>query len=818
MKKTMARFRRSSKQFLQIAVATALIIGSGVILWILTLQIPDFGSYENRLIAESTKLYDRTGKVLLYNAHDQIRRTVIPLSQISDHAEKASIAIEDSNFYHHYGIEPLSILRAVLVNINTGRLEQGGSTISQQVIKNTLLTQDKKITRKIKEWILAIKIERKLTKNQILELYLNEIPYGGSLYGIEEASKAYFGKSAKNITLAESAYLAALPQAPSYLSPYGSHTDKLEERKNLVLLRMKEQGFITADEYKVARVEEVLFAKPNNRSIKAPHFVFYVLDQLEEKYGPETVLNGGLRVITTLDWETQQKAEEIVKRFGEQNRTNYQAGNAGMIVLDPQTGQILTMVGSIDYFDMENEGNFNITTARRQPGSAFKPFVYATAFNEGYTADTVVFDLETEFNSSCSPSHIPLVSGTTCYHPNNYDGSNVGPITIRNALAQSRNIPVVKVLYLAGIKDSFDTARKLGITTLLDYKRYGLALVLGGGEVTLLDMASAYGVFANDGVKNEKTPILEIRDQDRKILEKFESKSSQVLPPTTARMISSILSDNVARSPIFGANSPLNVPGRQVAVKTGTTNDYRDGWIVGYTPSAVVGAWVGNNNNSPMDKRVAGVIVAPLWNAFIKEYLTDKPVEYFIAPEPTPEGLKPVLRGVWLGSSPDPLLETLFGDSDNNSNGEIHDILHWVDKDNPRGPIPDNPAIDPQYQNWEVPVRAWAGNIISPIVIPNENLEENSDEKLSVSIQDFNRNYKQNDTVTISLDRSTGVKKVEFYLNNVLLGTISRRPFRFSFVLRDIEGLKENNIVKVVGYSSTNNSDEDSTKLRVKLN
>ncbi len=812
----MARLGKISKPTLQLILAAGLIFGGGIILWLLTLQIPDFDSYENRLIAESTKLYDRTGKVLLYNAHDQIRRTVIPLSQISDYAEKASIAIEDENFYRHYGIQPLSILRAVIVNINTGRLEQGGSTITQQVIKNTLLTQDKKITRKIKEWILALKLERKLTKDQILQLYLNEIPYGGSLYGIEEASKAYFGKSAADVTLAEAAYLAALPQAPSYLSPYGNHPDKLEERKNLVLARMKEQGFISDTQYEEAKKEEVLFAKPSNRSIKAPHFVFYVLDLLEEKYGAEEVKNGGLRVITSLDWEMQQKAEEIVSRFGQQNRANYQAGNAGMVVTDPKTGQILAMVGSIDYFDMENEGNFNVTTARRQPGSAFKPFVYATALNEGYTADTIVFDLPTEFNASCSPSHVPLVQGAVCYHPTNYDGSTVGPITFRNALAQSRNIPAVQVLYLAGIKDAFDTARSMGISTLVDHRRYGLALVLGGGEVTLLDMTGAYSVFANDGVKNPTTPIVEIRDQDRKLIEKYEQDGSQVLPPNTARTISSILSDNAARTPIFGANSPLNVPGHQVAVKTGTTNDYRDGWIVGYTPSIAVGAWVGNNNNSPMDKRVAGVIVAPLWNAFMKEILADMPNERFIAPEPTPDDIKPILRGVWqVGSTS--IIDSLLGEN----RTEVHSILHWVDKDNPRGAAPSSPANDPQYRNWEAAVQAWnGGNAFNnpenggEIPFPDN---DNGSNTFDVEIRELSRTYKPDDTVVINLSRSSGVVKADFYVNNEYLGSLSKKPYRFSFKLEDIANINPENTIRVIAADKSGNKKEVTTWLAVDL-
>lgn len=782
-----------------------LFLGSAGILWALTLQIPDFNSYfDQRIIAESTKLYDRTGKILLYNAHSDIRRTIVPLDQMSDHVKKATIAIEDVDFYNHRGIKPTAILRAFWVNVSSGRVEQGGSTLTQQVIKNTLLTKDKSIARKVKEAILSIKLESELPKDEILELYLNEVPYGGNLYGIEEASKAYFGKESKNLSLAEAAYLASLPQAPSYLSPYGSHQDKLEERKNLVLSRLKSLDWITDEEYQQAKAEEVLFAKPDKNSIKAPHFVFFVLEYLEDKYGQDTVKNGGFRVITSLDWELQQKAEEIVYQYGTQNAANYQARNAGLVALDPQTGQILAMVGSIDYFDLENEGNFNVTTARRQPGSAFKPFVYATAFNEGYTADTIVFDLKTEFNASCSPEHIPLSSGITCYSPTNYDGSTVGPISLKNALAQSRNIPAVKVLYLAGLKDSFDTARKLGISTLRDYRQYGLTLVLGGGEVTLLDMTSAYGVFANDGARQPYSFIMEINDRNKKTLEKYNSQSTQVLPPNTARLISNILSDNSARAPIFGTNSQLNIPGYQVAVKTGTTNDYKDAWIVGYTPSLVVGAWVGNNDNTPMDKRIAGVIVAPIWNTFMKDYLKNKSVQYFIPPEPAPSDVKPILRGIWSGLAGGELADE-----------GVHSILHWVNKNNPQGPVPINPASDPQYYNWEAPVQAWAaatGNnfLLTPGILPSGLNEPTKEEFGSdrVEIRSLRNSYKPDDNITVSLDETRAVIKAEFFLNDRLLGTVTRTPFRFSFVPEESADLSSINTIIVIVYDSKGNKQQ----------
>ena len=386
------------------------------------------------------------------------------------------------------------------------------------MVKKGLLTKEKTIARKLKEWVLALKLEQVASKEKILELYLNEIPYGGSVYGIEEASRVYFGKKASGLTLAESAYLAALPQAPTYYSPYGNNKEKLSERKNLVLKRMNEEHFITEEEYQSALSEDVVFAPYKEENIKAPHFVFYVIENLEKKLGKETVESGGLKVITTLDYELQKKAEEIVRTYSKENITRFNAKNAGLVALDPKTGQILVMVGSRDYFDLEHEGNFNVTISpNRQPGSAFKPFVYETAFEKGFTPETVVFDLETQFDINCDTEGKPregVPEDYACYTPKNYDGVFRGPITLREALAQSINIPSIKTLYLAGLKDSLRTAQKMGITSLVDINRYGLTLVLGGGEVSLLEMTGAYGVFANEGKKNPTVSIIEVSDKN----------------------------------------------------------------------------------------------------------------------------------------------------------------------------------------------------------------------------------------------------------------------------------------------------------------
>lgn len=700
-----------------VMVAIGIFLSGSVLIWISTFKIPTLDTFEERKVVESTKIYDRTGEIVLYDVFQDIKRTVVPFEDISENVKEATLAIEDIDFYSHAGVKPTALVRAMWVNFQEGAFVQGGSTITQQVIKNSVLTNEKTITRKLKEWVLALRLERILDKDEIFSLYLNEIPYGGSVYGIEEASYAFFGKSSADLTIAEAAYLASLPKAPTYYSPFGSHRDALEARKNLVLSEMLENGFITQGEYDEARNEQVTFIDGGGRGIKAPHFVLLVREQLAEEYGEQALEEEGLRVITTLDWELQEKAEEIVNTFALENDSKFNASNAAMVAIDPKTGGVLTMVGSRDYFDEKIDGNFNAATAgNRQPGSSFKPFVYAKAFEKGYTPETILFDVQTQFSARC-PAGDTRNDGV-CYSPNNYDNIFRGPISIRNALAQSVNVPAVKAIYLAGLDDSVEFARKMGVKTLdEDGDRYGLTLALGGGEVSLLDMTSAYGVFANDGVRHEYKTILKVTDKSGKVLEEYkpeEDEGDEVMDPNVARNISSILSDNNARTPAFGANSPLYYPGYQVAAKTGTTNDYRDAWILGYTPNIAIGAWAGNNDNTPMSKQVAGFIIAPMWNAVMSEALTMVPKESFQVPKEEDPNLKPILRGVWQGGS----VTTRQTDSENDSStatteriytGGVHSILHWVDKDDPRGPTPRNPNRDPQYSNWEFAVARWAG-------------------------------------------------------------------------------------------------------------
>lgn len=819
MRNTNKNYHPIIKGFFVVLIAFFLFSGFSVV-WAISLPIPDFNSYfEDLSKTEPTKIYDRTGKVQLYNMSGLVRRTQVSLNQISKYVKEGTIAIEDETFYTHKGIKPTSILRAVWVDVTSGSKKQGASTITQQVVKNTLLTNEKTLTRKIKEWVLAIKMEQEMTKDQILELYLNQIPYGGNMYGVQEASTAFFKKNAKDLTLAESAYLAAIPQAPTTYSPYGQHRDLLEARKNLVLDKMASLGYISKEEALKAKKEKVTFAPAEFRGLNAPHFVFFIKDYLEQKYGgAEQVEKMGLKVTTTLDFTIEQKAEEIVKKYAIENEKNYNAKNASLVAIDPKTGQILAMVGSRDYFDIENEGNFNVALAHRQPGSSFKPFVYAAAFNKGYTPQTVLFDLPTEFNPSCEPTATNN-KAKECYMPVNYDDKYLGPMTLRDALAQSRNIPAVKLLYLVGIDNALSIAKQMGITSLKDKNTYGLTLVLGGGEVSLLEMTSAYGVFANDGVRVPYTGILKVEDSSGKVLEEYKQTEERVLPENTAREISSILSDNTARTPAYGANSPLYFPGRDVAAKTGTTNDYRDTWIIGYSPNLVVGAWAGNNNNSPIAKKVAGMVVAPMWGAFMREVLPNLTEEKFIQPDPIDQNLKPVLRGIWQGE--------VAGENGSTEQvvTNVHSILYWVNKNDPLGPKPNNPDSDGQYQNWEYPISLWANthgysgtNIISLPKTFVANNQTNNKPVVKMVQPKTNSVYQPKADITVQLNISSGnspINKTEFYLNRSLIKSTNGNQTKIVFGLAEVENVKVDNELTAVIYDQLGNRAEDSIYFKV---
>jgi 1A family penicillin-binding protein len=595
----------------------------GVIVFLLLLlfyskDLPRPEKFSERQISQPTKIYDRTGEVLLYTIFGEEKREVIPLEEMPEHLKKAVITAEDKNFYSHFGIDPKSIIRALLKNIKVLRPAQGASTIPQQLIRSTFLTPKKTIERKVREVILSIELDRRYSKDQILEWYLNQVPFGSNAYGVEAASKTFFSKKAKDLTLAESAILASLIQAPTYFSPYGEHKDELLAKKNHLLDEMAKQGYISEQQAEQAKQEKIVFSK-SSIPLFAPHFVLYVRNYLINTYGDEYLKTKGLRVITSLDYDLQKKAEEIVKTMAEANEV-FRAYNASLVAIDPKTGEILAMVGNKDYFadpypqdclpgiNCLFEPEFNVAVlGKRQPGSAFKPIVYAVAFENGYDDQYIVVDEPTNFG----------VWGGKEYIPQNYDGLFRGPVTLRQALAQSLNVPSVKVLVnLAGIKQSVEMARKLGISTLKDYTYYGPSLVLGGGEVTLLELTSAYSVFANQGLKNSPTAILKIEDSEGTIVEKHRVMSKRVLSSESTDLLTDVLSDNQARTPMFGPNSSLYIDD-QTAAKTGTTQNYNDAWTIGYNNQIVVGVWVGNNDNSPMAKQPGVVLAAPIWKTFM---------------------------------------------------------------------------------------------------------------------------------------------------------------------------------------------------------
>ncbi len=596
-------------------------------------DLPTPSDLVKRKVQVSTKILDRNG-VLLYKIYKDQNRTPVTLSQIPLQARAATLAAEDAAFYSHAGISLKGIARSIWVDITKGQLT-GGSTITQQLVKNALLTPQKTITRKVKEVVLSIETELTYSKDQILEMYLNEVPYGGTAFGIEEASKLYFDKDVDKLTLGEAALLAGLPKSPTSYSPYGATSDLAITRQKEVLRLMNENGFISHDEMVKALNEKITFA-PNRIDIKAPHFVMYVKQQLAEKYGEEAVETGGLTVTTTLDWQIQKMAEEVVKKQID-GLTNYHVGNGAAVVLDPKTGEILAMVGSKDYFDIKNDGNVNVVISPRQPGSSIKPLTYAYALSHGFTPATIISDTPVKF----------AIPGQTPYIPKNYDGQFRGNITIRSALAESRNIPAVRILATFGVEKLIQLGQKMGITTWKDPSQYGLSLTLGGGETKLLDLALVYATIANSGTRPSISSISKVTDYQGKVLEQntcsagskpgevYAAESSDntgcntepVIDPRVAYLLIDILKDNVARAAEFGLHSSLVIPKHpEVAVKTGTSNDLKDNLTVGFNQNYLTAVWVGNNDGSSMSRIASGITgAAPIWNEIMSRLLANVP-------------------------------------------------------------------------------------------------------------------------------------------------------------------------------------------------
>ncbi|MFZ5425187.1 MAG: penicillin-binding protein [Patescibacteria group bacterium] len=624
------------------------VLGVVILLAVFSRDLPTPDRLLNRDAELSTKLYDRNG-TSIFEVYGEKNRELVSLEDVSPYVVQATLATEDAEFYQHQGFSLRGMLRATR-NIVLGEGLQGGSTLTQQVVKNTLLSQEQTISRKVKELILALQLENKYSKDEILQMYLNETPYGGQNYGILTAAKSYFNKHPSELTLAEAAYLAGLPQSPSRYSPYSSDPNAGLERKNYVLFLMTDNGwveeggqwhYLNKDEYEAAKQVDLSFDTALT-SFKAPHFVFFVRDELVEIYGEEMVEQGGLQVTTTLDLDVQDMAQNIVKEEVDAAK-NLNVGNGSLVALDAKTGQVLAMVGSKDYFaESEPEGcisgitgdnsctfepQLNVALANRQPGSSIKPITYATMLSQGYTAAYPFLDVPTTFEKADAGKP---------YTPENYDGTFKGPTSLRKSLGNSLNIPAVKALEIVGIQSMIDTAKAMGITTFSDPTRYGLSLTLGGGETKLLEMTGAYSTLAAKGVYRKPTGILEVKNSRGDILYSWrDNGGQQVIGEDVAFLMSDILSDDGARSAAFGSGSLLNIPGHQVAVKTGTTDDKRDNYFMAYTPSVVAGVWVGNNNNDKMNPFVASGITGatPIGNRFMREYLADKENEKFEPPE-----------------------------------------------------------------------------------------------------------------------------------------------------------------------------------------
>jgi penicillin-binding protein 1C len=589
--------------------------------------LPDPGKVQ-RQTGYSTQILDRTGKVVLYDVISDQDRRFTAIADVPQYLKDATVAIEDKNFYTHQGFDPLTPLR-IIKNVIVNHRLIGGSTLTQQLVKNVLLTSDRSISRKIREFILAVRIEKTYSKDEILQMYLNEAPYGGGTAGVAAAAQAYFGKEVKDLNLTECVILAGLPQSPSNYSPYIGKPLAYVPRAKEVAAAMRETGKITKDQETQVDAElgKVVFTGSSS-TMKAPHFVMYIKQLLEDKYGTNVLDVGGLKVTTSLDWNLQQQAETIVQEEVDKVSKSLNIGNGASLIMDTDSGEILSMVGSKDYFDATIDGQVNVTLSSRQPGSSIKPLLYATAFLKGYSPATVLADVVTEF---------PGKDDNTPYIPKNYDGKEHGLLHLRDALASSINIPAVKLLAKVGVSDVLAQGFKMGFTTYEPTKdllsRVGLSMALGGAEVRMIDSVSAYSTFSNGGVKVEPVAILKIEDSTGKVIyENKQVKQEQVLDPKVGFLINSILSDNNARLLTFGPNSYLNM-GSNVAVKTGTTNDMRDNWTVGWSKDTIVEVWVGNDNNDKMKNIASGVSgAAPIWRREMLAVLAERPAKPFDVP------------------------------------------------------------------------------------------------------------------------------------------------------------------------------------------
>lgn len=776
--------RKTLKSLISISLILGF-FGAGILLFVfVTIPLPDVSSFESIKPIQSIKLLDRNGN-LLFDFSENIQRNNVPISDISENLIKATLSIEDDNFYKHRGIYFPALLRSTLINLREGGFSQGGSTITQQVVKNLLLTADKKIVRKIKEAVISLKIERVLEKDEILEIYLNSVAYGGTIYGISEAARFFFDKNPKEVTLAEAAYLAALPRAPSFYSPHGNNRDALIDRKNYILGRMLNLGLIDRDEYLVAFKENVVFETQRRFSIQAPHFVFLAKEELENRFNIDISTLQGQEIKTTIDPDLQKGIEKQIAAFSGELESRLGASNIAVVVLSAKTGEVLSLVGSRDYFDEEIDGEVNAATSDRQPGSAFKPISYSQVFERGFLPETIVYDVPTQFSLGCDEDI--LETNKNCYSPKNFDDVFVGPINLRNALAQSRNIPAVKVLYLAGLGEVFAFAKASGLKSL-NPTSLNLSLALGGADVTLLELVNIYATFANEG---EFVPYRWTTEGESTQLTFGET--TKTLSEKSARYINDVLSNNVARSRVFPGLSILFRNKPNIAIKTGTTNNNRDIWMLGYTPDIVVGIWAGNNQGEPLAENAVGASLGGLWarifdlvgseyekgRVFNKNSLQDI------------DGLSPIVYG-----GVDSLIKNRGGDV------EAHSVLHFVSAQNP---TEGSGERDPQYEHWEYAVSEWAEDKTNQLKIKNFLQQKRSvlnvDSGLFISFP-YSGTIDYRQEVEIKLGGGlSSFASYEFYVNGNLIGK-THLPV-ISFVPRNIGvGRSSNFSVSVIGYTN----------------
>lgn len=757
-------------------------------------DLPSPGEMNERFIAESTKIYDRSGQHILYEVHGEEKRTIIPFSDIPDSVKYATIALEDQDFYSHHGIKFSSIMRAALKDVIGGGASQGGSTITQQFVKKALLTDEKKLSRKIKEAILSIELETKYSKDEILEMYLNEAPYGGTAWGVGTAAEIYFNKPVQDLTLVESAFLAGLPQSPSIYSPYFGRTGEDGEplwkmRSRAVLMAMKENAYITdlAYEDAINQLNELKFERTVSE-IKAPHFVFYVRQQLVEMFGEELIAAGGLKITSTLDWSLQEKAQEIVSTEVDAVE-KYNISNGAAMAMNPKTGEILAMIGSKDYFNTEIGGQFNVAVdGLRQPGSSIKPITYLALIQQGYNPASMIMDVETTFarNETEKP-----------YTPKNYDGVFRGPVSVRQSLGSSLNIPAVKAMAIVGIKNWLTLAYEMGLSTLEpteeNMKNYGLAATLGGADVHMIELITAYSAFANNGLKTESVAILKVEDKDGRVLYEYKPvQGPQVIDPGEAFLINDILSDNSARLLAFGANSVLNT-GKPIAVKTGTTNNMKDNWTIGWSQDIIVATWVGNNDGTEMSYVASGITGAsPIWRKIIDHALqngysapdwampdnVEKKELDVISGYPShhnfPSKWDYVIKGTFL-DIPDPIhrMVPVCRGENNKLATEAKIAIGDYDEKEYIFLETEDPFSEDGRNRWQEAVQAWIGGQSDErYKVPTEYCGEESDVSITLESPKKETNYEEKDVKFKGRAGSIdGIDKIEIYVDGEVVDT-----------------------------------------------